>query len=149
MIPKAEIHCHIEGAADPELVVAQARKYNVDVSDIMMVPSVTDIAGLNRLSRVILSNAAQALLGMIAAPATPSVDDKPAVGLSMFGVTTPSVTQTAELLRDRFDCLVFHATGTGGRAMERLAADGVFCASAFRYASPPASSALPALCSDS
>ena len=97
----------------------------VDVSDIMMVPSVTDIAGLNRLSRVILSNAAQALLGMARHPATPSVDDKPAVGLSMFGVTTPSVTQTAELLRDRFDCLVFHATGTGGRAMERLAADGV------------------------
>lgn len=97
----------------------------VGTSDITMVASVTDIAGLNRLSRVILSNAAHALIG--AATATrPAVDtDRPAIGLTMFGVTTPCVTAISERLRDRFDCLVFHATGTGGRAMERLLDQGV------------------------
>ena len=92
----------------------------VGTSDIVMMPSVTDIAGLNRLSRVVLSNAAHALLGMVTAPKPAVEDDKPAIGLTMFGVTTPCVTAIAAQLRDRFDCLVFHATGTGGRAMERL-----------------------------
>jgi uncharacterized protein (UPF0261 family) len=97
----------------------------VDVSDIAMFPSVTDIAGLNRLSRVILRNAALALLGMVnSTPPKPS-DDKPAIGLSMFGVTTPSVTAISETLENRFDCLIFHATGTGGRAMEKLAANEI------------------------
>ncbi len=97
----------------------------VGTSDIAMFPAVTDVAGLNRLSRVILSNAAHALLGAVAAPAPPSADDKPAIGLTMFGVTTPCVTAVAERLRGDFDCLVFHATGTGGRAMERLLGQGV------------------------
>ncbi|MBP6736500.1 MAG: Tm-1-like ATP-binding domain-containing protein [Rhodobacteraceae bacterium] len=92
----------------------------VGTSDIVMMPSVTDIAGLNRLSRVVLSNAAHALLGMVTAPKPAVEDDKPAIGLTMFGVTTPCVTAIAAQLRERFDCLVFHATGTGGRAMERL-----------------------------
>lgn len=97
----------------------------VDISDIAMFPSVTDIAGLNRLSRVILYNAAHAVLGMVNAPEVMVSDDKPAIGLSMFGVTTPSVMATSAALEDRFDCLVFHATGTGGRAMEKLAANGI------------------------
>ncbi len=92
----------------------------VGISDIVMMPAVTDIAGLNRLSRVILSNAAHALIGMVRAPEPAVSDDKPAIGLTMFGVTTPCVTAIAEALRSRYDCLVFHATGTGGRAMERL-----------------------------
>ena len=97
----------------------------VGTSDITMVPSVTDIAGLNRLSRVILSNAAHALIGATTAP-PPAIDtDRPAIGLTMFGVTTPCVTAISDRLRDRFDCLVFHATGTGGRAMERLLDQGV------------------------
>ena len=96
----------------------------VDVSDIVMMPSVTDMAGLNRLSRVILSNAAQAIAGMAKAPA-PAVEGKPALGLTMFGVTTPCVTAIAEKLRDDYDCMVFHATGTGGRAMEKLADSGL------------------------
>lgn len=97
----------------------------VGTSDIIMVPSVTDIAGLNRLSRVILSNAAHALIGAATAP-RPAIDtDRPAIGLTMFGVTTPCVTAISERLRNRFDCLVFHATGTGGRAMERLLDQGV------------------------
>ncbi|MBO6540565.1 MAG: Tm-1-like ATP-binding domain-containing protein [Rhizobiaceae bacterium] len=92
----------------------------VDVSDIIMVPAVTDIAGLNGLSRVILHNAGQAIAGM-AGVAAPSGEDKPALGLTMFGVTTPCVTAIADLLRAEHDCMVFHATGTGGRTMEKLA----------------------------
>ncbi|WP_127520078.1 Tm-1-like ATP-binding domain-containing protein [Mesorhizobium sp. Z1-4] len=92
----------------------------VDVSDIIMVPAVTDIAGLNRLSRIILHNAGQAIAGMAGAPA-PAADDKPSIGLTMFGVTTPCVTAIADQLRADYDCMVFHATGTGGRTMEKLA----------------------------
>ncbi|TIT79441.1 MAG: UPF0261 family protein, partial [Mesorhizobium sp.] len=96
----------------------------VDVSDIIMMPSVTDMAGLNRLSRVVLHNAAQAVAGMAAKPA-PSAAGKPALGLTMFGVTTPCVTAIVERLRADYDCMVFHATGTGGRSMEKLADSGL------------------------
>jgi uncharacterized protein (UPF0261 family) len=97
----------------------------VGTSDIVMVPSVTDIAGLNRLSRRILSNAAHMLLGAVTAPPVAAAADRPAIGLTMFGVTTPCVMAVTQRLRDRFDCLTFHATGTGGRAMERLLDEGV------------------------
>ncbi|MER9139405.1 Tm-1-like ATP-binding domain-containing protein [Mesorhizobium sp. M0830] len=96
----------------------------VDVSDIIMMPAVTDMAGLNRLSRVILHNAAQAISGMAATPA-PTPDGKPSIGLTMFGVTTPCVTAIADQLRSAYDCMVFHATGTGGRSMEKLADSGL------------------------
>lgn len=96
----------------------------VGASDIVMMPSVTDLAGLNRLSRVILNNAAAAVAGMGATPA-PEIDDKPAIGLTMFGVTTPCVTAIVEELKNDYDCLVFHATGIGGRAMEKLAESGM------------------------
>lgn len=96
----------------------------VDVSDIAMMYSVTDIAGLNSISRVVLSNAAFAIAGMAHAT-VPEVATKPAIGLTMFGVTTPAVTQVVEHLRSQYDCLVFHATGTGGRAMEKLADSGL------------------------
>lgn len=97
----------------------------IGTSDIIMVPSVTDIAGLNRLSRVILSNAAHALVGAVTVPPLAATTDQPALGLTMFGVTTPCVMAISELLRDHYDCLVFHATGTGGRAMERLLDQGI------------------------
>jgi len=96
----------------------------VDVSDIVMMPAVTDMAGLNRLSRVVLHNAAQAISGMAAKPAPPP-DGKPSIGLTMFGVTTPCVTAIADQLRSTYDCMVFHATGTGGRSMEKLADSGL------------------------
>ncbi len=96
----------------------------VDVSDIVMMPSVTDMAGLNRLSRVVLHNAAQAISGMAATPA-PLASGKPSIGLTMFGVTTPCVTAIADQLRRDYDCMVFHATGTGGRSMEKLADSGL------------------------
>jgi uncharacterized protein (UPF0261 family) len=96
----------------------------VGVSDIAMMYSVTDIAGLNRISRVVLANAANAIAGM-ARQVTPETDGKPSIGLTMFGVTTPCVTQAVAMLKDDYDCLVFHATGTGGRAMEKLVDSGL------------------------
>ncbi len=96
----------------------------VGIADLMLMPAVTDLAGLNSLSRVILHNAAQALLGMVGTPA-PAGSGRPAIGLTMFGVTTPCVTAITGALRDRYDCMVFHATGTGGRTMEKLADSGL------------------------
>jgi uncharacterized protein (UPF0261 family) len=96
----------------------------VGVSDIVMMPSITDLAGLNGLSRIILNNAAQAVAAMVAHPA-PAGEDKPALGLTMFGVTTPCVTAISKQLADDYDCLVFHATGVGGRTVEKLADSGL------------------------
>jgi uncharacterized protein (UPF0261 family) len=97
----------------------------VGPSDIAMMYSVTDIAGLNRISRTILANAAHAIAGMARGEVPAASDDRPAIGLTMFGVTTPCVNRVTELLSDRFDCLVFHATGTGGQSMEKLAESGL------------------------
>ncbi|WP_159711915.1 Tm-1-like ATP-binding domain-containing protein [Geminicoccus flavidas] len=98
----------------------------VGASDICMMNAVTDVQGINSISRTVLGNAAHALAGMMRhrVPA-PDVADKPAVALSMFGVTTPCVQAVAAALEDRFDCLVFHATGTGGQAMEKLVDSGL------------------------
>ena len=97
----------------------------VGTSDIIMMPSVTDIAGLNRISRHILHNAANAMLGMASSCYTPDSDARPSVGLSMFGVTTPSVTQINDAIAARLDGVIFHATGTGGRSMEELLSQGM------------------------
>ncbi len=97
----------------------------VGISDIVMMPSVTDMAGLNRLSRTLLANAAEAIAGMALHPTAGQQDGLPALGLTMFGVTTPAVMAIVERLRDRYDCMVFHATGTGGRTMEKLADSGM------------------------
>jgi len=94
----------------------------VGPSDICMMYSVTDVQGINRISEKVLSNAAHALAGMITHKHRGSETVKPAVGLTMFGVTTPCVQAVTKRLEDRFDCLVFHATGTGGQSMEKLAA---------------------------
>jgi uncharacterized protein (UPF0261 family) len=93
----------------------------VDISDVVMMPSVTDMAGLNRLSRTILANAAEAVAGMALHPPAADRNALPSLGLTMFGVTTPAVMAIVERLRGRYDCMVFHATGTGGRTMEKLA----------------------------
>jgi uncharacterized protein (UPF0261 family)/ABC-type branched-subunit amino acid transport system ATPase component len=94
----------------------------VGPSDITMMYSVTDVQGINSISEQVLSNAAHALAGMVAHQRR---DDqrasmKPAIGLTMFGLTTPCVQAVTAALRDRYDCLVFHATGTGGQSMEKL-----------------------------
>ncbi|GAA4677483.1 Tm-1-like ATP-binding domain-containing protein [Pseudonocardia yuanmonensis] len=96
----------------------------VGAADIAMLYSVTDVAGLNRISRRVLGNAAHMLAGAMTHE-VPAGEDRPAVGLTMFGVTTPLVTAVVERLGSEVDPLVFHATGTGGRAMEKLVDDGL------------------------
>ena len=112
----------------PRVLVSTVASGNVapyvGPNDITMMYSVVDIAGLNRISRVVLANAAHALAGMMRGEA-PAAEDKPAIGLTMFGVTTPCVDKVRAALEARYDCLVFHATGTGGRSMEKLVDSGL------------------------
>jgi uncharacterized protein (UPF0261 family) len=94
----------------------------VDCSDIALMYSVVDVAGLNAVSEAVLANAAHAMAGMVLHP-RPARRQRPALGMTMFGVTTPCVTRVREQLEgEGYDCLVFHATGAGGRAMEQLVA---------------------------
>src|SRR5690625_5348037 len=91
-----------------------------------MMFSVTDIAGLHPISRRVLANAAGAVCGM-AGQQVPSAREKPLIAASMFGVTTPCVTQVRKILEKAgYELLVFHATGNGGRAMESLIDEGYF-----------------------
>ena len=114
----------------PKVVVSTVASGNVapyvGPADIAMIHSVTDVQGLNRISRRVLGNAAHALAGMIrhAVPESATAD-RPAVALTMFGVTTPCVQAVTRALEADYDCLVFHATGTGGRSMEKLVDDGL------------------------
>jgi uncharacterized protein (UPF0261 family) len=96
----------------------------VGVKDVTLMYSVVDVAGLNRLSRRILANAAGAVCGMVE-QAIPLADDRPLLAATMFGVTTPCVTRVRERLEAAgYEVLVFHATGSGGRAMESLIEGG-------------------------
>ncbi len=111
----------------PKIIVSTVASGNttpyIGTSDIVLFPSIVDVAGLNIVSTKILSSAAFAISGMVKAP-TFNVELRPAVGLTMFGVTTPCVNGLRDRLEHQgFDCLVFHATGTGGQAMEYLAAN--------------------------
>jgi uncharacterized protein (UPF0261 family) len=116
----------------PKLMVSTVASGNVGAyvgpADIMMMYSVTDVAGLNRISRQVLGNAANAMAGMVANSIPPIPEDRRSIGLTMFGVTTPLVTRLAENLSGRFDPLVFHATGTGGQSMEKLIDSGLVVA---------------------
>ncbi|WP_428946361.1 Tm-1-like ATP-binding domain-containing protein [Pantoea sp. FN060301] len=94
----------------------------IGASDISMVYSVTDVAGLNRISRRVLGNAANQIAGAVLFPQEEDISGKPALGLTMFGVTTPCIQQVSAALEEDYDCLVFHATGSGGNAMEKLVA---------------------------
>ena len=93
----------------------------VGPSDICMMYPVTDVQGINRISAKVLANAAHAMAGMFMHRPAEQAANKPAIGLSMFGVTTTCVQQVAKRLGDGYDCLVFHATGVGGQSMEKLA----------------------------
>jgi uncharacterized protein (UPF0261 family)/ABC-type branched-subunit amino acid transport system ATPase component len=101
-------------------------------ADITMMYSVTDVQGLNSISRQVLANGAHALVGMVKARldaraegAREASASLPAVGLTMFGVTTPAVQQITAALRGDYECLVFHATGAGGQSMEKLVDSGL------------------------
>jgi uncharacterized protein (UPF0261 family) len=113
----------------PKIIVSTVASANVapyvGPADIAMMYSVADVAGLNRISRQVLGNAANAIAGMAAHRLDPLESDLPAVGLTMFGVTTPLVTALADLLSGQYDPLVFHATGTGGQSMEKLVDSGM------------------------
>lgn len=108
------------------LASGQTRPYVGD-KDILMLNSVVDIIGINRVSRLVLGEAARAMAGMVqlppqSAPAT----EKPLIAATMFGVTTPCIQHAREILEAAgYEVLVFHATGNGGLAMETLIADGL------------------------
>jgi uncharacterized protein (UPF0261 family)/ABC-type branched-subunit amino acid transport system ATPase component len=119
----------------PKLIISSVASGDVGPyvgpADITMMHSVTDVQGLNSISRAVLANGANALVGMVKA----RLDERPAkqrqasvtlpsVGITMFGVTTPAVQKIASDLKDDFECLVFHATGVGGRSMEKLVDSG-------------------------
>ena len=99
----------------------------VGTRDITMMYSVVDIAGINRISAVILRNAANAVVAMAAGKKEEPGDTRPLIAASMFGVTTPCVTEARRVLEEAgFEVIVFHATGAGGRTMEALISDGLF-----------------------
>lgn len=114
----------------PKMIVStvassDVRQY-VGASDITMMHSVADVQGLNAITEEVLANAANAMAGMVAArrQAAARAPRKPAIGLTMFGVTTPCVQQVTAKLSEDYDCLVFHATGIGGQSMETLVDSG-------------------------
>src|SRR5580704_3608269 len=94
--------------------------------DITIIPSIVVVAGLNRISRLIYARAAGAISGMVQNEPPPTGEDRPIITASMFGNTTDCVNACVKSLNEkRFEVLVFHATGAGGRAMETLVADGL------------------------
>jgi len=112
----------------PKVMISTVASGNIEPyvgpNDIFMIYSITDIQGLNRISRKVLANAAHAITGMVK-NTVPEAASKPAIGLSMFGVTTPCIKAVVKELESDFDCLVFHATGTGGQSMEKLVESGL------------------------
>jgi Uncharacterized conserved protein len=112
----------------PKIMVSTMASGNVapyvGPNDIAMMYSVTDVSGINRVSRVVLANAANALAGMVSGP-VPHGEDRPLLGMTMFGVTTPCVDMVRHAMEKDFDCLVFHATGTGGQSFEKLVDSGM------------------------
>jgi len=114
----------------PKLIVSTAASGDtsgyVGETDLMLAPSVVDIAGLNRISKRVLANAAGAMAGMVAAPNLQVEDDAELVAASMFGVTTPCVTEGRRLLENHgYEVLTFHMTGAGGRTLEALVRNGM------------------------
>jgi uncharacterized protein (UPF0261 family) len=119
----------------PKMIVSSVASGDVGPyvgpADITMMYSVTDVQGLNSISRAVLGNGANAIVGMVKARLNERAAGQrdtgtalPAIGITMFGVTTPAVQKIAADLRDEFECLVFHATGVGGRSMEKLVDSG-------------------------
>jgi len=97
----------------------------VGTTDITMMPSIVDVAGLNRISRTIFTNAAGAICGMVLGEVAPAVEEKPLIAATMFGNTTRAVDNARKIMEaNGYEVLVFHATGTGGRTMESLIESG-------------------------
>jgi uncharacterized protein (UPF0261 family) len=114
----------------PKVMVSTLASGNVagfvGPTDIMMMYSVTDIAGLNAISRTVIGNAAHAAVGMMQNRAPKARKSRPTVGYTMFGVTTACVNEIRRRLEPATESFVFHATGTGGQSFEKLAESGFF-----------------------
>jgi uncharacterized protein (UPF0261 family) len=113
----------------PKLMVSTLASGNtahyLGTSDIVMMPSITDVAGLNRLSKIIFTRAAGAICGMVEAKID-SASDKPLIVASMFGNTTACVTEAKRILEENgYEVLVFAATGAGGKSMEAIIDSGI------------------------
>lgn len=113
----------------PKVMVSTVASGNtapyVGASDIIMMPSIVDVAGINSISTKIFTNAVFAIAGMVKFENTKVVDKKPLIAATMFGVTTPCVTAATKYLEKRgYEVLIFHATGIGGQSMEALIAGG-------------------------
>lgn len=113
----------------PKVMVSTVASGNtapyVGASDIVMMPSIVDVAGINSISTKIFTNAVFAIAGMVKFENTKVVDKKPLIAATMFGVTTPCVTTATKYLEKRgYEVLIFHATGIGGQSMEALIAGG-------------------------
>jgi len=113
----------------PKVMVSTVAASNVSpyigTRDITMIPSVVDVAGLNRISRQIYANAAGAIAGMLKTEPEEVPDEKPLIAATMFGNTTPCVDRARMKMEEAgYEVLVFHCTGTGGRTMEDLISDG-------------------------
>jgi uncharacterized protein (UPF0261 family) len=116
----------------PKLMVSTLASGNiapfVGPSDITMMHSVSDVAGLNAISRKVIGNAAHAIAGMVLNTVPEVSDGKMPVGMTMFGVTTACISQVRQMLDETCECFVFHATGTGGQCMEKLIDSGYLAA---------------------
>lgn len=117
----------------PKLMVSTVASGNVapyvGPSDLALMYSVVDVAGINGISRRVIANAAHAAAGMaLNAPPTTAATEKPGIGMTMFGVTTACITMLRETLDPAYECYVFHATGAGGQSMEKLADSGLVAA---------------------
>ena len=116
----------------PKLMVSTLASGNVapfvGPSDITMMHSVSDVAGLNAISRKVIGNAAHAIAGMVLNSVPEVSDGKMPVGMTMFGVTTACISQIRQMLDKTCECFVFHATGTGGQCMEKLIDSGYLAA---------------------
>ena len=118
----------------PNMMVSTMASGNVEqyvgTSDIIMMPSIVDVAGLNKISKTIYRNATMAIAGMLTESKDEDktdVEHKPLVAATMFGVTTPCVNYAKEYLEKQgYEVLIFHATGTGGKTMEALVRAGFF-----------------------
>lgn len=113
----------------PKVMVSTVASGNtsfyIGTSDLIMMPSVVDVAGLNRISTQIFTNAAHAIAGMLNYETKEYVSDKPLIAATMFGLTTPAVNFAREYMEAKgYEVLIFHATGTGGKSMESLINDG-------------------------
>ncbi len=97
----------------------------VGTSDLVMMPSVVDVAGLNRISRTIFTNAAGAICGMVSSEVEQDIEERPLIAATQFGNTTRAVDHARSIIEaNGYEVLVFHATGTGGKTMESLIASG-------------------------